>query len=712
MADKQATVTLQYELNNAQAIAALKEIEAEHDRIALKIGKPISMGGVSGGGTAGQTWPGSGAGQQPYLPSWTPPGLARFAIGGSSGVGARMAENMNQGYLPPGSWHGPPPPPPPQPTSTHSTQTTQVAQAALNATAAAANSSEPSIAKLNAAIRKSASDSNRLADAKIAAARATGQYDTALRLLNSELAKATTGGARYYQLIKTEANTIKERDKQDNPLSSAVTRQLLRMTVAYAVYQVISEIPKAITSSINIAQRGDLTQNQRMRRGVEEVPLVGGLIGSLLRFKDAIDGTTERIRLVNERLRYSSIANQTQALVTTASGQLNQQLSGSQGRASALMALNPRLTDQSFDRSTFHGRIGYEESEARRRAQSELDVATARHQGALAEVSEAGTGVSEINTQIQGARAERDAAMARLNATGQLPGGNQSLPGQQAQSFIGGLGSIFGINGGDGGALGGFFGRGINQLAAGQGGIGGALIASPFMAAQGLSGAAESQAPRAEALAAVISANERLESLETERISRMQRMSAAMTAQGASEQQVGQARINMLQTELTLLQQREQRMTQGAQRLGMMNPVDRSIAMNAFRHMRDNGFENTPLFMREQAMQIAPNMVSAAATRAGENSAEFRELRAAGEFGTAPGARQQSIQEVREAISRLADSMSTSQLQTLQTSANLELGGIRMVLNSILVAIMNRGGVQQQQAWLQNQLQNVQGQHP
>lgn len=687
MSEKSATVTLRYRLDNSQALDALKAIEAEHDRIARKIGQPISMGGVSGGGSSGG---GSTGGGSPYIPSWANPGLARFAVGGSSGVGASMAQRMSGGYVPPGSFSGPSP-------------------SSSSASLPVANFQNSLFRQMLTHLKSIDNNINRAWTSTKSPMPATMSDSTWNSLGKDHRREISNMLSVHEESQRGGGGSGGRRDRHGDGagdgahpsgMSNALVRQLTRMAVAYAVYHVISDMPRATTNAVNTSQRADLTQSQKSRQAAEHLPIIGSVIGSILRFKDAIDGTTERIRAAIERMRYDTIENQTQATYMATSAQLHFQRAGAQGRASALGALTPRLTDRSFDRSTFHGQVGYDESESRRHAQSSLDVALAQGEGSRAEVANASSSLSNIDAQINSVRAARDAALARVAQTGQNP---PAQPGTAIQGAAGVLGPA-------GAGIGGFLGRGINQLASGQGGIFGNIAAAPFMAPQAIASAGQSQGPRVQALTEAIRLGEQLENLETERISRLNRMSAAMRAQGASEQQIGQARIQVLQAEMQMLQQREQRMSHGAQSLGMMNPVDRGIAMNAFREYQRVGWDNMPVFMREQMAQVATNTARSAAIRSGENSDEFRELQAAGEFGHQPGSPQQSIADVRQAISTLADRMSTTQLQTLQTSANLELGGIRLVLNSILVAIMARGGVQMNRALFQNQLQNAQGQ--
>lgn len=82
------------------------------------------------------------------------------------------------------------------------------------------------------------------------------------------------------------------------------------------------------------------------------------------------------------------------------------------------------------------------------------------------------------------------------------------------------------------------------------------------------------------------------------------------------------ARINTMRTELSILQAREQRMSQNQINLGSMGAAQRMAGLNSALALRDSGIENAPRELIDRARQFAPQMVARMAERAGQRYAQ------------------------------------------------------------------------------------------
>jgi hypothetical protein len=151
-----------------------------------------------------------------------------------------------------------------------------------------------------------------------------------------------------------------------------------------------------------------------------------------------------------------------------------------------------------------------------------------------------------------------------------------------------------------------------------------------------------------------------------------------------AESTLRRANIGLLREEINILQTREQMVSQGAQRLGMMNPLQRRLGVMAAEMIEQRGVENVPWFMIQHAQQVAPNLVGRQTERAGEQSVEMQRLRQLGEFGDAT----QPLSELRRSIDQLSQQLNMDILRDEQLTTNAELATVNSNLEAILQALL------------------------
>lgn len=94
--------------------------------------------------------------------------------------------------------------------------------------------------------------------------------------------------------------------------------------------------------------------------------------------------------------------------------------------------------------------------------------------------------------------------------------------------------------------------------------------------------------------------------LETE----LNRVAQATVKAKQAEAEAQRAVVDQQKAELQLLQQKEQRMAGYAQKLGSMNEADFEMAKEALKAVKENGLENLPAEIADQAAQIAPEFIA------------------------------------------------------------------------------------------------------
>jgi hypothetical protein len=160
------------------------------------------------------------------------------------------------------------------------------------------------------------------------------------------------------------------------------------------------------------------------------------------------------------------------------------------------------------------------------------------------------------------------------------------------------------------------------------------------------------------------------EAIFERRIQIRRELGQASVAAAEAESRARQANIAVMQTELQILQQREQRLTADASRLGGMNFLDRRLGSAAARMVQDQGIQNVSPEILAQARAYAPDFIAQQQRQFGETTPEFAEDRRRGIL--TPGS--QSINEIRgqtaETQQGIRDAMIADQQQTAKKIAD------------------------------------------
>lgn len=162
---------------------------------------------------------------------------------------------------------------------------------------------------------------------------------------------------------------------------------------------------------------------------------------------------------------------------------------------------------------------------------------------------------------------------------------------------------------------------------------------------------------------------------------------AMIQAESAARQQL----VESLRTETAIMQQRAQRLEGVAAGLGHMQPVDRRIAVNSIARAQRNGWDSLAQQERSAVASADPTLANRLATQAGENSAEFQQMR--GMAGTTVGETPGTIAENRNAAVAMAERAQRAELQNRQQTA----GGVSQAVtagNDLVIAALERGYVQ------------------
>jgi hypothetical protein len=395
----------------------------------------------------------------------------------------------------------------------------------------------------------------------------------------------------------------------------------------------------------NIGSRGDLSSAQAQRRIGEATPLIGGLMKSSREFIEALSGMTEVIRRINVDMARQSTMNQAMAPYRQELARANIAAGSAREIAAGYNAASPVGFD-SFDRGTVAGQMHF--AEQSRRMPHLLAIASAERAAGAARVRGR---ITQEQANAAGNRAamfsaQRDQAMQNL----------QGLVGPHAISVP---------------APGGPQGPNNNSSW-------GSFLAG------GIAGNVENRPGIAQGAANVNNFNERAMQAEQLRIQLLRESQQAMREAAQAESTLRRANIGLLREEINILQTREQMVSQGAQRLGMMNPLQRRLGVMAAEMIEQRGVENVPWFMIQHAQQVAPNLVGRQTERAGEQSVEMQRLRQLGEFGDAT----QPLSELRRSIDQLSQQLNMDILRDEQLTTNAELATVNSNLEAILQALL------------------------
>lgn len=448
-------------------------------------------------------------------------------------------------------------------------------------------------------------------------------------------------------------------DKPGKAIRTLTALFLLRM----AINEFVSAVQGA-TSALNQLNRADLSQSQRGRAAIEEIPGASLIFKTAANLAGARNGDTERIRASNQNLTLARVIGQNEVGEAGLFNQLDMRQAQAQARADALGGVSAR-TVMAGDRSTFAGQVAYEEQERRRPRLAAMDVANAEV-AAARRAQMAGRGqIAETQNELDLIR--RRERELRYNQ------GTATREEQQIAAVNNRPGSL-------------------NRLSLVGGGPLAALSESNRRLNQAIP-AVTTQVQRAETGNELLAIQEKRLGFEKE-IERLQRQQLELTqARGQAETRARTAVINSLKEEIGILQDREQRMSQGATRIAAMGPVNRMVGMWALEQIVQAGPQNymsLPSFIQNSGRQIGPNIVTRIEEQAGQNAPEFARLRQLGEFGGGP---QNNLDEMRRDLRDAINALSDRELKNLQQTANSELGAINGTLGDIKRAIVDQGRV-------------------
>lgn len=632
MADRDVTVRLNYEVSG-NAIDYLRRLEAAQLRVAS------GQQGVSAG------MPGSAGGQtyNPFAGTPIQPGINMPSPGGGGGGGSGgggYGPNARDKVL----------------NSLYDQRRKEEEKIAKQATDYAKKSQQ--IAE------KAMREEEREAAAQEKARQQLSLFRQRTIAANERRAKAEQDAAeREQRRLQREQSSG---DRSAAGMAGLRNARLVASMASIGAYHVTLGAAEGATNVINQNQRGDLSDMQRSRAALREMPIIGRISEAGIGLAQAIDGITERMRRSNQQLSIDTAQIQANASLTSARGSLGYDRQSAAERAASLGAISPVHIPLGMPRETFGQEFEYQRASRRAPLQQAVLIAEAERDAANRNVSSAERGVGEIDESIMLARRRMREMMMRQS---------------EFNAF----------HAGSGGA-----GRGIARAIQGVMPLGPAGMALGMLFGaheqnQSAATAGATQGHRVDHQNNMIAQTQTLASLEDERIRRLERVRQASDMAAQAELNLARMRLNLMREDLNMLQERERMMSRGAASLMTMSPGERQVGMNALREIQMRGIQNVPWFQIQQAMRVAPNTVNQMAVNAGQTTPEFAELNRLGEFGSGP---ENNVTELRDAITKLSNEMRSAELLSEQQSANNKLLSIDITLSRILSAIENRGNSQ------------------
>jgi hypothetical protein len=384
------------------------------------------------------------------------------------------------------------------------------------------------------------------------------------------------------------------------------------------------------TVAVNTLRNADLTSAQKLNIIGDE--LTFGFTKKLRDLSNALDGTTERMRRADIRAEESRARTSTE-------GQHFDRFFPAQVARDTALARQQVLTRAvaapigNFDRMTASGEVRFQEAAQRQSAQDSYEAASRDAEVARANQRATRTALTEATEMYEAQRARRIGAQQRHDnlirqENGQGPGDVVVLPGQDIPA---------------------------GQRPGGPPGV-------------------RQQGARHEAGVEVQTQLE-AERQALERVIQARENDRRAGVQSANEQmRARQQLIGVMQTELTILQQRDRSLSGAASRIGNMNFIDRRMGLNAAIQVQEQGVGNVTAEVRRRAQQFAPEWFENQAQRFAENTPEFQEGRRRGLID--PGGNpNQTIAEIRNEQTRIMQRMREETLNAQRENAR-EVGDI------------------------------------
>lgn len=423
---------------------------------------------------------------------------------------------------------------------------------------------------------------------------------------------------------------------------------------------IVKEMAQNATGIANIAQRGDLTSAQR-RQGVSEaLPIIGGTIRALRELSEALNGTTERIRVIGIRAELQETRNQAAARFDPMLLAARVQQAAAASQAASMQGARPVPVER-FDRSTISGERAFTEDQLRlphRIAIAEAERGVTAARGAQAASSER---LREMRLRQRGLNErEFDAQLdhARIN--------REERPRRRTPQEL-------------------------QEAARRHGAFGGAAAFDPMVTPPVQHEArARNQAQRRDI-------NQQQANVGGLINQELQTQLQLTTQVAQAESTLRQRNIALMREELTILQNRERVMVNSAHTIGMMNPIDRMVGMTAAREYMRLGHDQSPQFLRERAATVIPDIVEHRAIQSGQRSGEFQEIqRWRGLAGvTLEGNRE--AQRVNQAETQVAVLADTTRLSNDLTAANNNhMRALEIALRELTRVTVERTRIDQQ----------------
>lgn len=362
--------------------------------------------------------------------------------------------------------------------------------------------------------------------------------------------------------------------------------------VAKRIADTLSSHMDRWANRVNLVNNRNVAGFNKAQQFAEEIPVVGQLIGSLRRLRDAIDGTTEQIRRDKEKheenLIRIGLENQREVGVADLRRQEFSSVVSSQVYGSA----RPSYYSPT-DRSTGRGAIDYQEEQARLGATDRRDEASRRVEIANQEVRFARNRVYELTQDINARRGRRDAANRRVTELHTAAGNN------------------------------------VANLTSSR-----------------------NNAEYQRLLQQIAEDNERILNQTRQLQTANEQLSQSEINGARSRSELRRENIALLQTEIGTLQNRENLLVSSAQRVARATPHERRLAVQLGERARERGIESLQPQQRDFLERFAPSYVGAELTRVGEDLPEhayFRDVM--GEAGS--GGIGQSIAGTRQQVNNL-----------------------------------------------------------
>lgn len=333
----------------------------------------------------------------------------------------------------------------------------------------------------------------------------------------------------------------------------------------------VSPLMRQGAGMVNTINNASLSGSQRDQRLVDSIPIVGELVSSFRELRDAVDGTTERMRMEGIEQQNRLMREQNRAAREGELEPRRMELAAARNAAGVLAGAAPSAY-AAGDRSTGRGAIDYEISQQRLTARDAIDAAGRRVEISRRDVASARERLPGIDAQIRRAEQDRTAAARDVRA---------------------------------------IRGRGSDVTSS------------------------RNRADEIAALNRVEEANQRIINLNAQRRTASENLSRAEIQNANDLSAARQRNIDQLRTEMQILQQRERSMSATAQRFGMATEFEQDVAIQFAEIARTEGIGALLPEQRQMVQQYFPQFASGELERFGEQSRGYRYGRdVLGEFGT------------------------------------------------------------------------------